>query len=338
MKLRLRERARELGIPVLMDTSDRGLLDLERFDREPDRPILHGLVGGLSAAELFGSCHQGQGADRAQNPRRRHLSPRMADRCRRSTKALPAGHSSRRGLALGGALVTDAARPVSCSASSCAPGAITSTLEEIVRDGAGELEIPADPPAAGRGLPGGTARAPPFRHAPAAGRSRGPGRTLDGRHALLAPSGHNNQPWRFVFDSGVLECWHDRAGSPDARLRASGDPGWLSVRQRSRTSSSRPAPSDWRPKSPSSPLQTHLRSSVGSGLRHAPRGRRRSFAGFPDASPTGAASAEPPLIRWSQEILRATALEAGASLQLVSDPAVLDESERWLAHAIASST
>ncbi|GHB42501.1 Rv1355c family protein [Mongoliitalea lutea] len=47
MKLMMRERARQLGIPVLMDTSDRGMLDIERFDLEPHREIFHGLVGDL---------------------------------------------------------------------------------------------------------------------------------------------------------------------------------------------------------------------------------------------------------------------------------------------------
>lgn len=52
VKLLLREYARKLRIPVLMDTSDRGMLDVERFDEEPNRPILHGFVGDLKADEL----------------------------------------------------------------------------------------------------------------------------------------------------------------------------------------------------------------------------------------------------------------------------------------------
>ena len=47
VKLLARERARTHGIPVVMDTNDRGLLDVERFDREPNRPLLHGLMGDL---------------------------------------------------------------------------------------------------------------------------------------------------------------------------------------------------------------------------------------------------------------------------------------------------
>lgn len=54
VKVALREAARERGVPVLMETSDRGLLDVERFDLEPDRPVLHGLLGGLTAAEVAG--------------------------------------------------------------------------------------------------------------------------------------------------------------------------------------------------------------------------------------------------------------------------------------------
>jgi molybdopterin/thiamine biosynthesis adenylyltransferase len=45
MKLMLREAARARAIPVIMETSDRGLLDVERFDLEPDRRLFHGLLG-----------------------------------------------------------------------------------------------------------------------------------------------------------------------------------------------------------------------------------------------------------------------------------------------------
>jgi len=44
IKIMLRKVARELGIPVVMDTSDLLMLDVERFDLEPDRPIFHGLI------------------------------------------------------------------------------------------------------------------------------------------------------------------------------------------------------------------------------------------------------------------------------------------------------
>jgi hypothetical protein len=52
MKVVVREGARARRIPVLMATSDRGLVDVERFDLEPERPILHGLLNDLDFARL----------------------------------------------------------------------------------------------------------------------------------------------------------------------------------------------------------------------------------------------------------------------------------------------
>ncbi len=54
VKLLLREAARRSEIPVLMETSDRGLFDAERFDLEPERPLFHGLLGGVRASDLAG--------------------------------------------------------------------------------------------------------------------------------------------------------------------------------------------------------------------------------------------------------------------------------------------
>jgi molybdopterin/thiamine biosynthesis adenylyltransferase len=52
MKVMVREAARSRGLPVLMATSDRGLIDVERFDSEPRRPVLHGLLGDVDSAYL----------------------------------------------------------------------------------------------------------------------------------------------------------------------------------------------------------------------------------------------------------------------------------------------
>ena len=52
MKYLVREAARARRIPVLMETSDRGVLDVERFDLEPDRPLFHGLLGDMTAERL----------------------------------------------------------------------------------------------------------------------------------------------------------------------------------------------------------------------------------------------------------------------------------------------
>jgi len=52
VKIISRFKAREFQIPVIMDTNDRGMLDVERFDLEPERPIFHGLADGLNPGNI----------------------------------------------------------------------------------------------------------------------------------------------------------------------------------------------------------------------------------------------------------------------------------------------
>jgi molybdopterin/thiamine biosynthesis adenylyltransferase len=58
MKIISRFKARELQIPVVMDTSDRGMLDVERFDLEPQRPILHGTVEDVDTTTIKGLTNE----------------------------------------------------------------------------------------------------------------------------------------------------------------------------------------------------------------------------------------------------------------------------------------
>ncbi len=52
MKILIREKARSLNLPVLMETSDRGMLDVERFDLEPKRKLFHGLLGNIKYSDI----------------------------------------------------------------------------------------------------------------------------------------------------------------------------------------------------------------------------------------------------------------------------------------------
>ena len=52
LKVKSRLKARMLKIPVIMDTNDKGMVDIERFDLEPNRPIFHGLVDEEKLANL----------------------------------------------------------------------------------------------------------------------------------------------------------------------------------------------------------------------------------------------------------------------------------------------
>lgn len=55
IKIISRLKAKAHGIPVIMDTNDKGMLDVERFDLEQDRPILHGRlkrIEGFTVMEM----------------------------------------------------------------------------------------------------------------------------------------------------------------------------------------------------------------------------------------------------------------------------------------------
>ncbi len=78
MKAVLREGARARRIPVLMATSDRGLVDVERFDQEPHRPILHGLLGDLDVGLLPGMSSRDKVPHILRHLEAERLSPRTA--------------------------------------------------------------------------------------------------------------------------------------------------------------------------------------------------------------------------------------------------------------------
>ncbi|GAA4314147.1 hypothetical protein GCM10023149_10200 [Mucilaginibacter gynuensis] len=58
IKIISRYKARDLQIPVIMDTNDRGMLDIERFDLEPNRAVLHGLADGLDPESIKNLSNQ----------------------------------------------------------------------------------------------------------------------------------------------------------------------------------------------------------------------------------------------------------------------------------------
>lgn len=53
IKILARKKARAAQIPVLMDTSDRGMIDIERYDTEPERALFHGMIGQTIPENAF---------------------------------------------------------------------------------------------------------------------------------------------------------------------------------------------------------------------------------------------------------------------------------------------
>jgi molybdopterin/thiamine biosynthesis adenylyltransferase len=111
-KVLVRESARAKRIPVLMATSDRGLMDVERFDLEPTRPVLHGLLGDLGADDLAGLSTEDKVPHVLRILDATGLSPRMAASLFEVGKTLSTWPQLSGEVSLGAAVVAEAVRRI----------------------------------------------------------------------------------------------------------------------------------------------------------------------------------------------------------------------------------
>ena len=203
MKVRLREQARAHRIAVLMETSDRGLFDVERFDREPERPLFHGLAGELDSAALGKLSTQEKVPTVLKIIGAERVSLRMAASMVDIDTTLKTWPQLASAVALGGAINTDAARRIALS-SFTESGRYYVDIGELVADRTATQIAPSSEPS-----PQPTPwLAPPALH------GLGPRLTQKeitalSHYGVLAPSGGNCQPWRFEYRSGVLRCFHE---------------------------------------------------------------------------------------------------------------------------------
>jgi molybdopterin/thiamine biosynthesis adenylyltransferase/nitroreductase len=213
IKITCRTLARQLGIPVVMETSDRGMLDIERFDFEPNRPLFHGLLAGIPETKLENISPQ----DRIP------LVMRIVDVMKSSYRArlslLEMGQSINTwpqlasAVTLGGAVVADVCRRIFLNQFT-ASGRYYVDLEEIISN---------PKPESASGEP--QSQGPAFnleRASRIADSLSGP-QPVDYPNesevetiveaGSRAPSSGNDQPWKWVFTKGKLYLFHDKARS-----------------------------------------------------------------------------------------------------------------------------
>ena len=187
MKVILRERARARRIPVLMATSDRGLLDVERYDLEPHRPILHGLLGELDVAELSGMSSREKVPYMLRFLEAEQLSPRSAASLVEVDRTLSTWPQVSGDVVLGATAIAEAVRRLG--------------LGEDLRSGRIRLDVGS---ALNRLDDSGVVR---DRPPPSADYSDPalPGVTgVVVAAAIRAPSGGNVQPWRIEAGPDVI--------------------------------------------------------------------------------------------------------------------------------------
>lgn len=218
MKVLVREVARRQHVAVVMETSDRGMLDVERFDQEPDRPVLHGLLGDVRASSL---------ASLSTTEKIPHVlaivdAPKASARGAASLaeigRTLSTWPQLGSDVSLGGATIAATVRRLGLG-EPVPSGRVRIDLETIVSSL--ETPVPHDSdPDGGHASPRVVVGA-----APAAASSVPPDRELAIVHAAaMAPSCGNGQPWRFELSSRELAIELDRSkgcGTMDVRSRAS---------------------------------------------------------------------------------------------------------------------
>lgn len=117
IKIISRIKAKSLGIPVVMDTNDKGMIDIERFDLEPDRPIFHGKISDL---ETLGITKLESTLNNLTLEQKVHYLAKMIDMNNVSThmkfsltqmnKTIIGWPQLASAVTLGGAIVTDVCR------------------------------------------------------------------------------------------------------------------------------------------------------------------------------------------------------------------------------------
>jgi hypothetical protein len=205
MKALVRESARRAGVPVLMETSDRGLLDVERFDLEPNRPLFHGLLGDIDAAELAGLSTQDKVPHVLRILDADQLSSRMAASLAEIDETLSTWPQLGGDVMLGGATIAAAVRAIGRG--------------EALPSGRGRVDLPAMV---------ANVREPEPPRATVAGGVQVLSVPVDARLAIahaahLAPSGGNVQPWTLRVDEHRLRIDIDRSATTamDVRFRGS---------------------------------------------------------------------------------------------------------------------
>lgn len=194
VKVQIREGARARGLPVLMATSSGGLLDVERFDEEPQRPVFHGLLGEVDADHLASLSSKDKVPYVLRVIDAAVLRPRMQASLLEVGKTLSTWPQLSSEVAIGAATVAEAVRRIG--------------LGERLHSGRVKVDVPAilddiRDPSLDRSESSGQTPGLLDGDRPAASPS-GDAITAAAAAAARAPSGGNSQPWTLDLGDDTL--------------------------------------------------------------------------------------------------------------------------------------
>jgi molybdopterin/thiamine biosynthesis adenylyltransferase len=215
IKVLLRHHARIHRIPVVMDTCDRGMIDVERFDQDPERAIFHGLIQGVSVDSLRGLTTEEKVPFVLRILGVESLTPRIRASMMEIEQSISTWPQLASAVAHGGAAAADVVRRISLG-EPVLSGRYYLDLEKLVPAATVEDRETASDQDRQKpvSLLSADAMLAAIRHLPPvdarAGVSLNPELLSElVTDATLAPSGGNCQPWRWACDGCNLFLFHD---------------------------------------------------------------------------------------------------------------------------------
>ncbi|BCI84447.1 hypothetical protein MTY66_60720 (plasmid) [Mycolicibacterium sp. TY66] len=209
IKALVRIGARARRIPVLMATSDRGIVDVERFDTEPDRPILHGLLGELDINLLPGMSSKEKMPHILRHLEADQLSPRTAASLVELDRTLSTWPQLASDVVIGASAVAEAARRIG--------------LGESLRSGRCRIDVSGALNQLGE--PDMAAPSPAHEYSPSPVSTPAPSgvAAMVTVAAMRAPSGGNVQPWSIEAgpDAVSISIAPELTSTMDVAFRAS---------------------------------------------------------------------------------------------------------------------
>ncbi|MES2418635.1 MAG: Rv1355c family protein [Bacteroidota bacterium] len=217
IKINSRKKAKALGIPVLMEGSDRGTIDIERFDLEPERPVLHGMVEHLDMEKYKSLSTMDEripyitavtGVET--------LSPRMKASAVEIMATISTWPQLASAVTYGGGITADLARKILLNNLSVS-GRFFLDMDELINDPLkAEPQVTESQPI----LPLQHDELEEFIATYQIAFENNPQTTLSQlqleqliKAAGKAPSGGNNQPWHFHYQNGLLHLFLEQSAA-----------------------------------------------------------------------------------------------------------------------------
>lgn len=215
VKINARQKAKALGIPVLMEGSDRCTIDIERFDLEPDRPVLHGYVDHIDMSVFKTLQTLDEKAPYiAPVTGIETLSPRMKASAVEIMSTISTWPQLASAVTYGGGITADLSRKILLGNLKLS-GRFFIDIDELIADEKPVTRSPEEP--SNKQLSGTDIEAYLSAHQAVADNNGDPiSEELINKLVISAgkaPSGGNNQPWQWHYEKQTLHLFLNKSVS-----------------------------------------------------------------------------------------------------------------------------